>query len=69
MSILVSRVYEYALECDQCGFMEVYHTGDSDRGVVVHSVPTAKRAALFHVCKRGDGNKVLCHKCYMEGLQ
>lgn len=60
MSITASKVYEYVLECDECGIMEVYHTGDSDREIFVHSLQTAKRAALFHKC----GSKTLCHICY-----
>lgn len=60
MGITASKVYEYVLECDKCGIMEVYHTGDLDRGVFVHSLSTAKRAASFHKC----GSKTLCHICY-----
>lgn len=62
MSVSAMRVYEYVLICDHCGVMEVYHTGDSERGIKVHSITTAIRAASFHRRKR----KILCPICTEE---
>ncbi len=60
MSVRVMRVYEYVIECDKCGWMDIYHTGDEDRGIKIHTVSTAMRASGFHRRKR----KLLCPICF-----
>lgn len=60
MAISVLKVNEYIVECDKCGFEEVYHTGDMDNGITVHSIVSAMKAAKFHKCQAG----VLCSICY-----
>lgn len=62
MSVSAWRVYEYSVECDVCGNYEVYHTDDSDRGVLVHSIPTAIRASGFHRYR----GILLCPMCYED---
>lgn len=59
MAMTIMRVYEYMVECDACGIMEVYHTGDEDRGIRIHSAKSAIRGADFHH-RRG---KLLCNIC------
>ena len=60
MGIRALRIYEYWVECDECGREEVYHTHDQDNGVYVHSIASAKRASGYHYC----GEKLLCPICY-----
>lgn len=60
MGVQAMRVFEYSIECDGCGFYEVYHTYDQDNGVTVHSIPSAIRAARFHKSK----GKIYCPICY-----
>ena len=59
MGVRALRIYEYWVECDKCENEEVYHTGDIDRSVFVHSIASAIRAAGYH--KRGG--KLLCPIC------
>ena len=59
MAVKTMKVYEYVVECDQCGYMEVYHTGDEDRNIRIHGAVTAIRAAGFH--RRHVG--LLCGIC------
>lgn len=60
MSVEAIRVYEYSVVCDRCEFFEIYHTGDEDNGVRVHSITSAIKAARFHRA----GRKVLCPLCW-----
>ena len=64
MAIRALRIYEYWVECDKCGNEEVLHTGDQDNGVFIHSMTTAKRAAMYHYV----GKKLLCPICYENYL-
>ena len=59
MAVTTMRVYEYMVECDACGIMEIYHTGDEDRGIRIHSAESAVRGAGFH---RRHG-ELLCGIC------
>lgn len=63
MGVKVARVFEYAVECDNCTAMEVVHTGDSGNGVRrVHDKRTAAKACGFHL---RDG-RLLCPGCLKE---
>ena len=61
MGATAMRVFEYYMECDQCGYGEVMHTGDMDHNIRVHSLSSAIRACQYHKLKNG---KILCHICY-----
>ena len=60
MGITAMKCYEYWVVCDKCGRDEIYHTNDQDNGVLVHSIPSAIRAARFHESK----GKLYCSFCY-----
>lgn len=62
MSVQCMRCYEYTVTCDRCEAQEVYHTGDSDHGVVVHSIGSAIRASGY---RRMNGRH-LCPECQKE---
>jgi len=62
MGIVCTKIFEYVLTCDKCNFEEVYHTGDWDNGVRVHSIDSAVKASKFHVTKQG----YLCDSCFSK---
>lgn len=65
MSVSVMRCFEYSVECDKCGYLEVYHTGDWDNGVYVHSIRDAVRASQFKPSKKRNG-MLLCQRCLRD---
>lgn len=60
MGVKSIMIREYVVECDICGYEEVYHSFDVDRGITVHTIPTAIRAANFHKHK----GVLMCPICY-----
>ena len=63
MGLSVRRCFEYVFECDDCGAMDVVHTGDSvSRGEVVHDKESARRVCKFHT----SNGKVLCDECFLK---
>ena len=62
MSVIVMRCFEYTVTCDKCGAQEVYHTGDTDRGVHVHSIRDAVLASGYKVSRKRNGT-LLCPEC------
>lgn len=65
MSVDVMRCYEYTVTCDKCEAQEVYHTGDEDRGRIVHSMRDAIKASGYRMSKKRNG-MLLCPDCQME---
>lgn len=59
MAANVRRYFEYTIECDVCGAVEVLHTGDEVYGIYVHSIPTAIRAAEYGWLQ----DRLLCCSC------
>jgi len=62
MGLMVMRCFEYAFECDDCGAMDVVHTGDSANGEVVHNKESARRVCKFHT----SNGLVLCDECFLK---
>ena len=60
VSISVLICNEYVVECDKCGVQEVYHTGDIDHGIWVHTERTARQASGYHYLK----GQLLCPICF-----
>ena len=66
MGYSVLRCFEYVMECDTCGAMEILHTGDfptvDGKSIYVHNRNTAIKGALYHQSK----GKLLCDECFAE---
>lgn len=64
MAFSVLKCYEYVMECDKCGVMEILHTGDrphvKGEELYVHNKHTAIKGALYHQSK----GLLLCDKCF-----
>lgn len=65
MSVSVMRCFEYTVTCDRCGAWEIYHTGDEDRSVRVHTMRTAVRASGYRPGRKMNG-VLLCPECQRE---
>ena len=60
MSVEVKNIHRYIVVCDVCARLEEFVTDDLERGIFVHTVNTAIRAAGYH---RHRG-VLLCPVCY-----
>lgn len=66
MGLQVIRCFEYVIECDVCGEMDVMHTGDfptvKGKSIYVHDISSAIKGFEYHKSK----GRLLCDKCFRK---
>ena len=66
MGFRIMRCFEYGAECDECGEMDVLHTGDTltinGQEIFVHDKQSAIKGLQYHRSK----GRYLCDRCFKK---